>query len=396
MVDAGMPEGLSDSGADVALAPDEIRGAPLSNEQKVMLRRQVTRHFRGGVTPYLSGLVKKSEAIRKQFVPEYFEGLKFGRAEPFEEGKDNRGVYGLERIYADRAVLTPYFDCAAYCRYCFKKTRTLAGDGRTMSEADIGRALAYIADDPRIDTVLITGGDPLARPDMLESILDGISRIDHVTKIRIGTRHVLFDPDQITDELCALLARYNGVTVTDRWSGRNLSLGVSLNHPDELTPEVVAALQRIMRAGIAIRGQTVLLKAVNDDVATMASLLDRFVRLSIVPYYLLHCMDALGTYHFRTSVQKGIDILRALAPRSGVYMPTYIYVTPVGKHRIAPGSQLEYREIAGQRYIRATSPYRADDFLAFSGRQRLPDLHERDANGFIVSHYLDGNDEVCD
>jgi lysine 2,3-aminomutase len=149
-----------------------------------------------------------------------------------------------------------------------------------------------------------------------------------------------------------------------------------------------------MRAGIAIRGQTVLLKGINDDAATLGDLLNRFVMLSIVPYYLFHCMDVLGTYHFRTSVQKGLDILAALASRSGVYAPTYVYVSPIGKHRIAPGSQLDYRQIDGQRYIRTTSPYRADDFLAFSGRDRLPPLHECDPGGFIVSHYLDGNDDA--
>jgi lysine 2,3-aminomutase len=193
------------------ITPEELTTGGLSAEQQVALRRQVTRRFRGGVTPYLSSLVKTSEAVRRQFVPDYLEGLDFGRETPFEEGKNNRGIYGLERVYQDRAVLTPYFDCAAYCRYCFKKTRTLAGDGRVMSQDDIARALAYIAADPRIDTVLITGGDPLARPDMLEGILDGVSAIAHVNKIRIGTRHILFNPDQITDELCALLAGYNDV-----------------------------------------------------------------------------------------------------------------------------------------------------------------------------------------
>ena len=372
--------------------PDDLDQDPLLPEEKVALRREVTHRFRGGVTPYLSSLIKSSEAVRKQFIPSYLEGLEFGREQPFEEGKENRGIYGLERIYEDRAVLTPYFDCAAYCRYCFKKTRTLAGDGRTMTAEDIRAALAYISADPRLDTVLITGGDPLARPDMLIPILEGIWAISHVKKIRIGTRHILFDPNQITDELCKTLARYNKVAVADKWTGKTLSLGVSFNHPDELTIEVAEALQRLVRAGLVIRGQMVLLKGINDDAPTMRELLDRFLMLSIVPYYLFHCMDVVGTYHLRTSVQRGLDILHELAPLSGVYAPTYVYVTPVGKHRIAPGVTLDYREIDGQRYIRAVSPYHADQFFEFSGRSCLPPLHERNANGFIVSHYLDGND----
>jgi lysine 2,3-aminomutase len=376
------------------LTPEQLAQRDLDPDEKIAMRRQVTRRFRGGVTPYLSSLVKKSDALRKQFVPHYLEGLKFGREHPFEEGKDNRGIYGLERIYEDRAVLTPYFDCAAYCRYCFKKTRTLAGDGKTMTPNDIERALAYIAADARIDTVLITGGDPLARAEMLEAILDGVWKIPHVTRIRIGTRHILFDPQQITDDLCNLLARYNRVTVNGKWEGKTLSLGVSFNHPDELTSEVAEALQRFMRAGIMVRGQTVLLKGINDQAAVIRELLNRFLMLSIVPYYLLHCMDVVGTYHLRTSVQHGIDILRELAALSGVYVPTYVYVTPVGKHRLAPGCTLDYREIDGRRYIRSVSPYRVEKFLEFSGRDRLPPLHEADADGFIVSHYLDGDDEA--
>ena len=136
----------SASAADIALTPEDLQHAKLTAAQKVALRRQVTRRFRGGVTPYLSPLIKTSDAVRKQFVPEYLEGLEFGRAAPFEEGKDNRGIYGLERVYADRAVSPPYFDCAAYCRYCFKKTRTLAGDGQLhVGRATSRRALAFIA-----------------------------------------------------------------------------------------------------------------------------------------------------------------------------------------------------------------------------------------------------------
>jgi lysine 2,3-aminomutase len=378
----------------VKITPEQLPGTTFTVEEKIELRRDVTRQFRGGVTPYLSSLIKKSDAVRKQFVPHYLEGLDFGRDAPFEEGKNNRGIYGIERIYEDRAVLTPYFDCAAYCRYCFKKTRTLAGDAPVMSEDNIRRALAYIAGDPRIDTVLITGGDPLARPDMLEGILDGIARIPHVNKVRIGTRHILFNPEHITGELCRLLARYNKPLPSDPLRGRSLSLGVSFNHSDELTVEVAEALQRLTAHGLAIRGQMVLLKGINDDAAAIRALLDRFVMLSIVPYYLFHCMDVTGTYHLRTSVQKGIDILSKLASRSGVYAPTYVYVTPVGKHRIGPGSRLDYRFIDGKKYIRAVSPYVADEFLEFSGQQKLPPLHSRNEDGFVVSHYLDGNDEA--
>lgn len=365
----------------------------LTEREKIDLRRDVTHRFRGGGTPYLTSLIKKSDAIRKQFVPTYHEGLQFGNETPFEEGRENKGIYGLERIYEDRAVLTPYFDCAAYCRYCFKKTRTLAGDGRVMTSENMDAAVKYIAADSRLDTVLITGGDPLARPDMIENLLKLISPIPHIKKIRIGTRHILFQPMQVTDEVAAMIASYNHTDALNLDRSKSVSVGLSLNHSDELTPEVVSAVQKFAKRGVTVRGQIVLLKGINDNVETMKRLIDRFLLAGIVPYYLFHCMDVVGTYHMRTSVKKGLDILGEIAEFSGVMNPTYVYVTPVGKHRIAPGHEMTYEMIDAKRYIRARSPYRADRFFEFSGKQRLPKLHEVDDDGYIISRYLDGNDE---
>ena len=104
-------------------------------------RRDVTARFRAKLTANVTRLMRRSEGVARQFMPSVEELEEYGGTEtPFEEGKDNRGIYGLERIYEDRAVLTPYFDCSAYCRYCFKKTRTLAGDGRAMTPEDVDRA----------------------------------------------------------------------------------------------------------------------------------------------------------------------------------------------------------------------------------------------------------------
>lgn len=382
---------LRDKGSEPEFGIEAI--GRLTEQQKIDLRRSVTKRFRGGGTPYLTSLIRSSEAIKRQFVPTYHEGLAFGNEAPFEEGRENRGIYGLERIYEDRVVLTPYFDCAAYCCYCFKKTRTLAGDGRVMSRDDIANAMAYIREDNRIDTVLITGGDPLARPDMIRSLLEALDPIPHVTKIRVGTRHILFQPEQVTDDLAAVIASYNRVDPLDLERSQAVSIGLSLNHPDELAPEVVTAVRKFVSRGVTVRGQIVLLKGINDDVATMRRLIDRFLLAGIVPYYLFHCMDVVGTYHLRTSVQKGIDILGAMAEFSGVSNLTYVYVTPVGKHRVAPGQQLDIETIDGKRYIRVKSPYRAARFYEFSGKSRLPHLHDVDAEGMIVSRYLDGDDE---
>lgn len=135
--------------------------------------------FRTKMSPALSRLAKQSDPVAKQFIPSPYEALDFGTEKPFEEGKNNHGIYGLERVYEDRAVLTPYFECSAYCRYCFKKSRTLAGSAKRMSDEDIDKAIRFIESDSRIRTVLITGGDPLVDPRLLEKVLDKVFPIPH-------------------------------------------------------------------------------------------------------------------------------------------------------------------------------------------------------------------------
>lgn len=354
-------------------------------------RREVVRRFRARLTPELAALVRRSPAVARQFVPDERELIDFGGTDaPFEEGKQNHGRYGLERVYADRAVLTPYFDCSAYCRYCFKKTRTLAGDGRRMSEREIDDAVAYIAADPRIRIVLITGGDPLVDVPLLRSVLDRVIEIPHVNAIRVGTRNILFQPELLTDEVADMLASYHRIDFQDLRRGKSLAVGLSLNHADELTPAVARAARRLITRGVVVRGQVTLLKDVNDSASALKDLYGLFAAVGIVPYYLYHCMPVTGAVHFRTPVQRGLDILRELSPLTGAFSPTYVYVTQIGKHRLAPGQTLEYAEIDGRRYVRATSPYAARDFLEFTGRNALPPLHEVDARGWIVSHYLDG------
>lgn len=363
------------------------------SERERQMQQEVLKRFRSKVSPSLGKLVKESDAVAKQFIPSPYEALEFGTEKPFEEGKNNHGIYGLERIYEDRAVLTPYFECSAYCRYCFKKTRTLGGEAKRMTDENIDAAIRYIGSDSRIKTVLITGGDPFIDAELLEQVLVKVAEIPHVRNIRVGTRNILFQPEAITDELAEMIARFNHIDYENPANSRNISVGLSINHVDELTPDVIRAAQRFISRGIIIRGQTVLMKGINDNPQAILELISMFLAVGIVPYYLFHCMPVIGAKHFRTSVQRGIDILNAISRFSGSTAPHYVYVTPIGKHRVGPGHQLEYVEIEGLKYIKATTPYKATDFLEFSDNDKLPPLHEINEDGYVVSYYLDGDDD---
>ncbi|MDO8528253.1 MAG: radical SAM protein [Deltaproteobacteria bacterium] len=353
---------------------------------------RVRKHFRTKISPYLGKLVKNYETIAKQFLPSKEELAPFGTDTPFEEGKDNQGIYGLERIYEDRAVLTPYFECSAYCRYCFKKTRTLAGDAKRMSDQNIEEAIGTIAADRRIKTVLITGGDPLIDPELLFRVLDKVVGIPHVNCIRVGTRNILFAPDKVTDEIAHRLAQYNYVDPFHSERSKNLSVGLSINCVEELRPEVITAVRKLIQTGITVRGQVALLKGVNDSARAMRNLMEAFLRIGMVPYYLFHCMPVIGTRHFRTSVKKGQNILEEMQALSGSLAPTYVFVTRVGKIRLMHNTPLDYVAIDGQRFIKTVTPYKAGEFFEYSGRKSLPPLYEINDDGYIVSHYLDGED----
>lgn len=352
---------------------------------------EVKSRFRARLTPELARLTKRSEAVRRQFLPSRDELLADGLVpDPFEAGKNYRGLYGVERIYRDRIVLTPHFDCSAFCRYCFKKTRTLSGGGRPMRRAEMDAALALIRDDPELRIALITGGDPLRDEARLFYLLDGLAAIPHVQEIRIGTRNILFEPARVTPEFAARVAGYRRLDPESLERSRSIVFGLSFNHRDELQPEVVRAVDRLTRAGLPVKGQVTLLRGVNDSVGALYDLYRAFGAVGIQPYYLLHCMPVLGAAHFRTSVAKGQELLAELAPLSGVLAPIYVYVTPVGKHRVGIDSPLDTVTLDGAPYIRRRSPYRAEDFLRYTGRNALPPRHDVDSDGMIVSHYPDG------
>jgi len=339
-------------------------------------------------------MVKRSDPIRKQFVPHIDELDNTGLiSDPFEPGRNYKGIYGLERVYKDRIVLTPHFDCSAYCRYCFKKTRTLAGSAEVMSQENMDDALHVIQSDEDLRVALITGGDPFRDEYRLFYLLQRISKIPHIDEIRIGTRNILFEPQKVTQDFADQLAAFQFIDPDDLSRSRSLAIALSINHVDELSPKVIKAVRRLINAGIGVRGQVTLLKGVNDSVTALKTLYEAFAQIGINAYYLLHCMPVLGAGHFRTSISKGQEILRDLSHLSGVLAPTYVCVSKVGKLRIGLDSPLQTEVISGRKFLQRVTPYKTDDFLRYSGNTQLPALYHTDESGFIVAHYLDGNDD---
>lgn len=284
----------------------------------------LSQRFHFVITPYYASLMDPTDPdcpIRRQVVPHLAEGDDTaGLADPLGE-VGHSPVKNVIRVYPDRIAFCVNNECALYCRFCLRK-RMVGEPDWAMKKRELSQALDWIRRTPEIRDVLLTGGDPLVFSDeRLDWLLEELRGIPHVEIVRLGTRLPVTLPFRVTEALCEVLARHHPV-----W------LNTHFNHPKELTPEAAAACDRLLRAGIPVGNQSVLLRGVNDDVETMRALCEGLVRMRVRPYYCYQAQLLEGTAHFRVPIERGLEIFRALRGRtSGFAIPLYVLDTPHGK-----------------------------------------------------------------
>lgn len=283
-----------------------------------------------GITPYYASLMSLEdpmEPLRRTHIPVRQEYLRTpGEADdPLGEDHDTP-VPGLVHRYPDRVLFLTTGFCSTYCRYC-TRARAVgeAGGEYRYTRAQWDQAIDYIAAHDQIRDVLLSGGDPLTLSDAkLEYLLGRLRSIPHVDFVRIGTKVPVVVPQRITRDLVAILQRYKP------W------LSIHFTHPTELTPEVAAVMDRLADAGLPLGSQTVLLKDINDNVETMKTLMHGLLKLRVKPYYLYQCDPISGSAHFRTPVEKGLEIMQGLRGHTtGYAVPTYVIDAPGGGGKIA-------------------------------------------------------------
>lgn len=284
--------------------------------------------LRMAITPYYLSLIDPDTPdcpIRKQAIPTGAETYRSAAdlVDPLHEDEDSP-VPGLTHRYPDRVLLLITDMCSMYCRHCTR--RRFAGQKDDESPANnIDRAIDYIARTPQVRDVLLSGGDALMVSDAkLESIIKRLRAIPHVEIIRIGTRTPVVCPQRITDKLVDMLKQYHPI-----W------LNTHFNHPNEVTPESIAACEKMANAGIPLGNQSVLLRGVNDCVNIMKKLVHLLVKMRVRPYYIYQCDLSMGLEHFRTPVSKGIEIIEGLRGHtSGYAVPTFVVDAPGGGGKI--------------------------------------------------------------
>lgn len=284
--------------------------------------------FRMAVTPYYATLIDPSDpddVIRKICVPSVEEtfACDADMSDPLGEVKDSPVPHIVHR-YPDRVLFLVTLRCSSYCRYCTRR-RVVGEEDRVITEAELKRAVGYISAHTEIRDVLISGGDPLVMStEKLESIIAAIRAIPHVDIVRIGTRVPVVLPMRITDELLSMLRKYQPIWINAHFT-----------HPKELTPECQRACEAIADAGIPLGSQTVLLRGINDNAETMRELMLGLVHMRVRPYYIYQCDLSQGIGHFRTSVDKGIEIMRSLQGYiSGYAVPKFVIDAPGGGGKV--------------------------------------------------------------
>jgi lysine 2,3-aminomutase len=286
------------------------------------------------VPPALAALIDPADPadpIARQFVPAADEAYSAPeeRADPIGDEAFSP-LKGLVHRYPDRVLLKPILVCPVYCRFCFR--REAVGDAdATLAPADLEAAFAYIAARPQIREIIVTGGDPLMlNPARLTDLVARAAALPQVEVLRFHTRVPVADPDRVTADLVAALKGVAG--------GPAVWVSVHVNHPRELSARCAAALARLADAGLPLLSQSVLLRGVNDDAATLEALFRALIRHRVRPYYLHHPDLARGTSHFRPSLAEGQALMRALRGRlSGIAQPTYVLDIPGGAGKVPVG-----------------------------------------------------------
>jgi lysine 2,3-aminomutase len=287
--------------------------ADLSTKEKEQLEQVVQIHPMR-VSPYYLSLIKwndPNDPIKKMAVPS-LEELNLEGVYDTSGEAENTKMPGLQHKYSETALILATNRCATYCRHCFRKR--LVGLPTEEIVKRFEDAADYIAKHEEINNVLISGGDPFVLSNqVIAKFLETLSKIDHLGFIRFGSRTPVTLPSRLNDpELLAVLKKYSQID-------RRLYVVTQFNHPQEITPQSISAVNNLLKAGVLLSNQTVLLRGVNDNPKTLATLMNRLVSIGVTPYYVFQCRPVKRVKtHFQVPICEGVEIVeRAKADCNG-------------------------------------------------------------------------------
>ncbi|HEX2716604.1 MAG TPA: KamA family radical SAM protein [Gemmatimonadaceae bacterium] len=281
-------------------------------------------NFQMRITPAALEQIKEvGDPMWQQYVPTVQElDIVDGVIDSLDEDADSP-VPNITHRYPDRVLFLVSPVCASYCRFCTRRRKV--GDPEKIPLNQYDSAFEYIRQHPEVRDVILSGGDPMMLSDRrIEYILQNLRAIPHVEIIRLGSRITSHLPERITPEFCEMVQKYHPIYMNTHF-----------NHPSELTEASKAALDRLSRAGVVLGCQTVLLKGVNDTPEVMMKLMHELLKARVRPYYIYMADQVAGGEHFRTQVQKGLEIVKALRGwTSGLAVPHFVIDAPGGGGKV--------------------------------------------------------------
>ncbi|MCM8540847.1 MAG: lysine-2,3-aminomutase-like protein [Lentisphaeraceae bacterium] len=308
----------------------QLKDQGLISAQDSRNLKEVADRFSVSITPSIIKNIntEAENAIFTQYVPSS-EELEISEDELSDPIGDDAfsPVKGITHRYPDRLLLKPIHTCAVYCRFCFRREKVGRSD-QALNSKELKEALSYIKDNKEVWEVILSGGDPLVlSPSKISKLFLELEKIEHVKVIRIHTRVPLVAPEKICAELLQSLK-----------TKKALYIVIHCNSHEELSEEVCESLGMLVKAGIPLLSQSVLLRNVNDDAVLLEKLFRKLVENRVKPYYLHHADKAEGTAHFRTSIAEGQEYMSRLRGKvSGICQPTYVLDIPGGKGKVPIG-----------------------------------------------------------
>lgn len=296
-------------------SPDQLVSLfPFLNREKI---EQTSKNYRFAITPHFLSLIGNNinNPLFKQVLPDIKELDDDFSIDPFNE-QNKTPIKNVIRRYKDRIVITTTNLCAAYCRYCTRKWNW--SNNFMITNNDVNKIADYLAKHKEIREVIISGGEPFLLPiALLKNLIHTLLNIKSIEVIRIGTRILTYLPQRIDDELLNILSISKPIWIMTHF-----------NHPDEIVDSTKYAIDKLIRTGVVLCNQTVLLKGVNDNYQTLKNLFYTLIKNRIKPYYIFQCDRVKGTKHFHVSMQKGFKLMKILRKNiSGLAIPEYVIDT---------------------------------------------------------------------
>lgn len=265
-------------------------------------------------------LIQQTPALSRQFVCSVEENVKGGEDDPLEEEKYTP-VKGLVHKYEHEVLILLTLNCARYCRFCTRRRKTLSTK-EEIGESELKKMAEYIKSRPEVYEVIISGGDPLTRPELLKKALQIFSALPQIKVIRVGTRLHFSNPALINTKVLSALKIVKK---------QPLYIMAHFEHPSELTEETIKAIKKLQRVSTMVLSQTVSLKGVNDDVDVLEELFVKLTQIGVKPYYFLRCDPVKGAEHFIVDFKKEKKIFTELRRRlNGLACPMYVIDVPGG------------------------------------------------------------------